>query len=117
MLINSTLAKQHARRLCVVGVPLWRHILERGAALDAQAAAASSSSSSGTNNRAASRVSLSTAGIKQAMADFAARDPSYHQFLQLRENRNLHKHLGTLLQLLSVNDDPLTIAADIITSR
>jgi hypothetical protein len=82
-----------------------------------QAAAAGSSSSSGNNKSTTSRVSLSPGAIKQGMADFAARDPSYQQFLELRENRGLAKHLGTLLQLLSVNDDPLTIAADIITSR
>jgi hypothetical protein len=46
-----------------------------------------------------------------------AQQPSYKQFLQLRENINLQKHLGTLLQILSVNDDPLTIEAEILTSR
>jgi hypothetical protein len=114
MLINPTLAKQHARRVCVVGVPLLRHVLARSTAVDGQAAAAGSSSS---NNSTTNRVSLSPAAIKQAMADCAARDPSYQQFLELRENRGLPRHLGTLLQLLSVNDDPLTVAADIITSR
>jgi hypothetical protein len=60
---------------------------------------------------------MSPAAIKQAMAAFAAQDPTHRQFLELRENRGLAKHLGTLLQLLSVNDDPLTIEADIMTSR
>jgi hypothetical protein len=80
-------------------------------------AAAEGSSSTSSSNNAASKVSLSPAATKQAMADFAAQDPSHKQFLQLRENRNLQKHLGTLLQILSANDDPLTIEADILTSR
>jgi hypothetical protein len=39
MLINPTLAKQGARRVCVAGVPLWRYVAARAAAVAAQAAA------------------------------------------------------------------------------
>jgi hypothetical protein len=112
MLINPTLAKQHARRVCVVGVPLWRYVVAKAAAVAAQAAEGSSSNSSTVGS-----VSLSPAAIKQALAGFGAQQPSYKQFLELRENRNLPKHLGTLLQILSVNDDPLTIEVEILTSR
>jgi hypothetical protein len=115
MLINPTLSKQHARRVCVVGIPLWRYVVAKAAAATTQAAAAGSSSSS--HSSTVGSISLSPAAIKQALADFAAQGPSYKQFLQLRENRNLQQHLGTLLQILSVNDDPLTIEAEILTSR
>jgi len=120
MLINPTLAKQQARRVCVVGVPLWRFVLARGTqwqAAVAQATAEGGSSSSSSNSSTASRVSLSPAAIKKARAEFAAQDPSHKKFLELRENRNLNQHIGTLLKLLSVTDDPLTIEADIVTSR
>jgi hypothetical protein len=109
MLINPTLATQHARRVCVVGVPLWWYVTSNGTAVAAQAVTEVSS--------AASIVNLSPAAIKQALAEFGAQDPSYKQFLQLRENHGLPKHLGTLLQLLSLTDDPLTIEADIMTCR
>jgi hypothetical protein len=104
MLINPTLAKQHARRVCVVGVPLWRYVVAKAAAVAATQAAAEGSSSS--NSSTVGSASLSPAAIKQALADFGGQQPSYKQFLQLTENRNLPKHLGTLLQILSVNDDP-----------
>jgi hypothetical protein len=113
MLITPTLAKQNARRVCVVGVPLWRYVVAKAAAVAAQAAAEGSSSNSST----VGSVSLSPSAIKQALTDLGAQQPSYKQFLQLRENRNLPKHLGTLLQILSMNDDPLTIEAEILTSR
>jgi hypothetical protein len=114
MLINPTLAKQGARRVCVVGVPLWRYVVAKAATGAATQAAAEGSSS---NSSTVGSVSLSPAAIKQTLADFAAQAPSYKQFLQLRENRNLQQHLGILLQILSVNDDPLTIEAEILTSR
>ena len=107
MRVNPTLVKQLARRVCAVGLPLWRHLTTVGTA----AAAARANSST------ASRVSLSPAQIKQAVAEFAAKDASYKSFLELRENRNLPRQLGTLLQLVSVNDDPLTIEGDIVTGR
>ena len=105
--MNPTLVKQLARRVCAVGLPLWRHMVAAGTA---KAAVGSSSST-------VSRVHLTPAQIKQALADFAARNESYKAFLELPENRNLPRHLGTLLQLLAVNDDPLIIEADIVTAR
>ena len=60
---------------------------------------------------------MSPAQIKQAFVEFAAKDASYKAFLDLQENRNLPKQLGALLQLLTVNDDPLIIEADIVTAR
>ena len=75
-------------------------------------AAAGRKSDSGT----ASRVSLSPAHIKQTYAEFAVKDASHEEFLQLRENRNLPRQMGTLLQLLTVHDHPLTIEADTFTS-
>lgn len=105
--MNPTLVKQLARRVCAVGLPLWRHMVAAGTA---KAAVGSSSST-------VSRVHLTPAQIKQALADFAARNESYKAFLELPKNRNLPRQLGTLLQLLAVNDDPLIIEADIVTAR
>jgi len=107
MRVNPTLVKQLARRVCAVGLPLWRHVVAAGTA---RAAAGSSSSIT-------SRVRLSAAQIKQALAEFAAKHESYKAFPELPENRNLPRQLGTLLQLLTVSDDPLIIEADIVTAR
>ena len=107
MRLNPTLVKQLARRVCVVGLPLWRHVVAAGTAT----ATARSGSST------VSRVLLTPTQMKQAVAEFAAKHESYKAFLELKENRNLPKQLGTLLQLLSVNDDPLIIEADIVTAR
>jgi hypothetical protein len=107
MRVNPTLVKQLARRVCAVGLPLWRHVVAAGTA---RAAAGSSGSIT-------SRVRLSPAQIKQGLAEFAAKHESYKAFLELPENRNLPRQLGTLLQLLSVSDDPLIIEADIVTAR
>jgi len=106
MRVNPTLVKQLARRVCVTGLPLWRHVV----AVGTEAAARPSSST-------VSRIRLSPAQIKQAFVEFAAKDASYKAFLDLQENRNLPKQLGALLQLLTVNDDPLIIEADIVTAR
>lgn len=104
MKINPVLAKQVARRVCVVGLPLWRHMVS--------AAAAAAGSSSGN-----SRIGLAPAAIKQQLAVFAAQDSSYKAFLDQRENRSIAKHVATLLLLLSPTDDPLTIEGDIVTAR
>ena len=106
MRVNPALVKQLARRVCVTGLPLWRHVVAVGTA-----AAAGSSSST------VSRIRLSPAQIKQAFVEFAAKDASCKAFLGLQENRNLPKQLGTLLQLLSVNDDLLIIEANLVTAR
>lgn len=95
MMINPSLAKQTARTVCSVGLPLFRH-----ATSFANAAA-----------------ELSPAQIKQAVAEFSDKDSNHKEYLNLKENRNLVKHIGALLQVLSVNDDPLTIDSDIVTSR
>ena len=103
MMINPSLAKQKARSVCALGLPLWRHIIAAGSA------AATTSANS--------RISLSPSQIKQAIADFCDQESSGKAFTELKENRNLVKHVATLLQLLSVNDDPLTIEGDIVTTR
>ena len=72
---------------------------------------------SAATTSASSRINLSPSQLKQAIAGFCDQDTSGKAFLELKENRNLVKHVGTLLQLLSVNDDPLTIEADIVTTR
>ena len=51
------------------------------------------------------------------MLEFASKDSEYKAFLELHENRNMLKHLQTLLLVLSTHDDPLTIEADILTQR
>ena len=109
MRVNPALVKQLARRVCATGLPLWRHSVAVGIA---KAAAGSSSST-------ISRVRLKSvpAQIKQALAEFAAKHESHKAFLEQPENRNLPRQLGTLLQLLSINDDPLIIEADIVTAR
>ena len=105
MRVNPTLVKQLARRVCPIGLPLWMHMVAMGKA------------AAGPGGSTISRVRLSPAQVKQAVAEFAAQDASYKAFVELKENRNLPRQLGTLLQLLAVNDDPLTITADIITAR
>lgn len=100
MMINPSLAKQKARTVCAVGLPLFRHVISSAKATTAN-----------------SRAELSPSQIKQAVAGFSDKDSNHKAFLNLKENRNLVKHIGTLLQVLSVNDDPLTIEADIVTSR
>ena len=102
--MNPALVKQLARRVCATGLPLWRHSVAVGIA---KAAAGSSSST----------ICLTPAQIKQALAEFAAKHESHKAFLEQPENRNLPRQLGTLLQLLSINDDPLIIEADIVTAR
>lgn len=52
--------------------------------------------------------------VKLLLSEFAAKDPSYKAFMGLCENRNVSKHLQTLL---NVTDDPLTIEAVIVTNR
>ena len=101
MMVNPSLAKQKARTICAVGLPLFRHVI----------------SSAAEATTANSRVELSPSQIKQALAGFSDSDSKHKAFLNLKENRNLVKHIGTLLQVLSANDDPLTIEADIVTSR
>lgn len=120
MKINPTLAKQLARRVSTVGVMLWRHMAAAAAASAAPAALnppASSSRSGGNTTAASSRLTLSPATIKQQLTAFAAQDSSYQGFLQLRDNRNIAKHISILLQLLAPTDDPLTIEGSIVTAR
>ena len=80
-------------------------------------AAGTARAAAGSSSSITSRVRLTPAQIKQALAEFAAKHESYKAFLELPENRNLPRQLGTLLQLLSVSDDPLIIEADIVTAR
>ena len=92
MRVNPTLVKQLARRVCAVGLPLWRHVVAAGTT---RAAAGSSSSIT-------SRVRLSPAQIKQALAEFAAKHESYKAFLELPENRNLPRQLGSCCQSMMI---------------
>lgn len=106
MRVNPTLVKQHARKVCATGVPLWRHMVTLGAA-----AAGQESSSNG------SRVSLTPTQVKLGLAEFAAKNATFKAYLELPENKNLAKHIQALLLLLAPTDDPLTIEADIVTNR
>lgn len=100
MMVNPSLAKQKARTVCAVGLKLCRHRF-------------SSAEATTANNR----IQLTPAQIKQALAGFSNQDASHKSFLELNENRNLTKHISTLLQLLSVIDDPLPVQNDIVTQR
>ena len=72
--MNPTLVKQLDSRVCAVGLPLWRPMLTVVTAATA-----------GAGSSTASQVSLSPAQIKQAVAEFAAKDASYKPFLELRK--------------------------------
>ena len=98
MCVNPVLVKQQARRLCPVGVPLWRFLLSSGRLVDNMAV-------------------MTPAQLRAALASFGAQDPDHASFLAVQDNRNLPAHLATLLQLLGPADDPLTIGADVLTSR
>lgn len=104
--MNPTLSKQHARKVCASGVPLWRHMVTVSTAAAGQGGSSSSS-----------RVSLTPSQVKLGLADFAAKDAAFKAYLELPENKNLPRHIQTLLLLLTPTDDPLTIEADIVTSR
>lgn len=105
MRINPTLVKQFARRVCLVGVPLWRFLIAKGTA-------SVSEGSKHSRSLACRTISYSPVQLRQALLEFASKDSAYKAFLDLHENRNLPKHLQTLLLVLSSNDDPLSIEAD-----
>jgi hypothetical protein len=98
MCVSPVLVKQQARRLCPIGVPLWRFLLSSGRLVG-------------------SRAVMTPAQLRAALATFAAQDPAHASFLAAQDNRNLNQHLQVLLQLLGPADDPLTIGADVLTSR
>lgn len=85
--------------------------------LMARGAVSQASSSGGSGGLPANRVQLTPAQVQAALRSFAAQDPAYAAFLQHPTRKNLALHVGSLLQVLSPSDDPLTITADILTSR
>ena len=105
MCINPTLVKQYARQVAPLGLGLWRQLTA------AVSTAGNSSNSSGVG------LGLTPTQIRQQLDVFAAKSAENKQFVMLSDNRNMPNHLGVLCQLLTLHDDPLTIAGSELTDR